>query len=54
MIIPKEIPHPLYSMFGKRHFDKKITPTYEWRPCMKALLPVDHTHDWYFIIMNLN
>lgn len=44
-ITPKEVPHPLYSMFGKRHFAKDKTPTYEWKPCMKPVQPIDHSND---------
>jgi len=41
----KEVPHPIYTMFGKRHFEKKETPTYEWRPSLKVVGPVDHSND---------
>ncbi len=44
-ITPKEIPHPLYSMFGKKHYHKGPTPTYEWRSSVRKLDPVDHAND---------
>jgi hypothetical protein len=32
----KETPHPLYSTFGKRHFDKKLSDNYEWKPSIRV------------------
>jgi len=42
---PKETPHPLFTMLGKRKYEKKETPTYEWKPSIKVVGPVDHTND---------
>ena len=44
-IVPKEVPHPLYSMCSKRHFSPEPTPTYEWKPSIKVVDPVDHSND---------
>lgn len=44
-IVPKETPHPLYSMFGKRHILQNESPTYEWKPSIKVIQPVDHSND---------
>ncbi len=30
------MPHPLYSTFGKKHYDKKLSNTYEWKPTIRV------------------
>jgi hypothetical protein len=32
----KEVPHPLYSTYGKKHFDKKTSNTYEWKSTIRV------------------
>jgi hypothetical protein len=44
-IVAKEIPHPLFTMYGKRHYEKEETPTYEWRSSIKRVEPIDHKDD---------
>ena len=44
-ITPKEQPHPLYSINSRRHFDRKETPTYEWKPSIKTVSPQSHAND---------
>jgi hypothetical protein len=39
------VPHPLYSIHSRRHFEKKETPTYEWKPSIRTVPPVDHSND---------
>ena len=36
-------PHPLFSMGAKRHFTQKLSPSYEFKPCMKPVKPFDHS-----------
>ena len=41
----KEVLHPLYSMYGRRHFSPSETPTYEWKPNIKTVAPTSHEND---------
>ena len=42
---PKEVPHPLFSMNGRRHFETNPSKTQEWKSHNKHVGPVDHTND---------
>lgn len=41
----KEVAHPLFTMYGRKHYAKSETPTYEWRPTIKKVDPVGHEND---------
>ena len=32
----KEVPHPLYSINGKRHYEKPLSNTYDWKPSIRV------------------
>ena len=44
-IVAKEVAHPLYSMYGRRHYADSETPTYEWKPTIRTVPPVNHDQD---------
>lgn len=31
----KEVPHPLYSTFGRKHYEPQKSDTYEWKPSIR-------------------
>ena len=41
----KEVAHPLYTMYGRRHYSQSETPAYEWRPTIRTVEPVSHEND---------